>query len=431
MAADDRSPGRIWNVLSHKDNELLVRVGPDTPMGNFLRRFWTPALVSEEVPEPDSPPVRVRLLGEDLVAFRNTEGQVGLIDAYCVHRRAELFFGRNEECGLRCVYHGWKFDVTGQCVDLPNVPDGDRIKRNMRIKAYPTQERGGIVWAYLGPAELMPPFPMTEIFSVPESHRRLQKIIVPTNWFQAMEGDVDSSHVSFLHKGVDSGGGSYKLSSAFQADRAPRWTVETTLYGLSLAAQREASPDEHNWRINQWLMPYTTCVAGRLNKPSVTNIRVPIDDENTMHLRIYGRLDAPMTEDEWASANGSVIFPEMIPGTYLPKGNASNDYLIDRQTQKTVSYTGIKSIPLQDYAVTTAQGGQRIVDRSRERLTASDTAIIAVRQRMLEAVKGLMDGREPPEAANAEAYKVRSVDTTVPRDADLRTQVQALTLAPS
>jgi phthalate 4,5-dioxygenase oxygenase subunit len=408
-------------MMKPEDNELLVRVGPGTGMGELFRRFWLPVMLADEIAKADGPPVRVNVLGEKLVAFRDTKGRIGLLDAYCTHRRANLFWGRNEECGLRCVYHGWKFDVDGNCVDLPNAPDGDRLKQNMGTRAFPTIERGGMVWAYLGPRELMPEPPATEVFDAPASHRFIRKIVARGNWLQFMEGDIDSSHVSFLHSNLDNTPlpGSRVTPFAYQ-DKSPRWTIKPTDYGLMLAAQRNAGPEKYSWRINQWLLPFATLIAAPRETPFITNVRIPIDDEHSMQFRIWTHPDRPLTEQELETANAGVLFPEMIPGTFETRENASNDYLIDRENQKTGTYTGIKGIPSQDLAVTQDQGGGPIADRSRERLTSSDTAIVFMRKRLLDSVKALMQGHEPPEAKNSAAYKVRPIDTVLPHGIDVQ-----------
>jgi len=407
-------------MLSHEQNETLVRVGPKTEMGKLLRRFWTPALLSSEILERDCPPVRVTLLGENLIAFRDSQGKIGLLDAYCPHRRANLFWARNEDCGIRCAYHGWKFDVGGNCVDLPNVPIGDTIKQNIKTVSYPTVERSGIVWCYMGPSELMPKPPCAELFDLPESHRYVEKVVLPTNWVQSMEGDIDSSHIGFLHRRFDGellGPG--QISSVMFQDMAPRWIVKATDHGLTLAARRDAGPDEYLWRVNQWLMPYTTLVAAPHNAAFISNIRVPMDDENSMHLRFYSRYDKPLTEEDRALVADKVLFPEMIPGTFDTIANKANDYLIDRELQRKHNFTGIKSIPVQDYAVTSDQGGGRIADRSKEHLTVSDTAIVLMRKKLLEAANALTGGSEPTEAQRADAYRVRSVEVKLPRNVNV------------
>ena len=416
-------------MMKREDNELLVRVGPGTPMGNLFRRFWLPVMLISEVPEPDSDPVRLRVLGEEFVAFRDTKGRVGILDAYCTHRRAHLVWGRNEDCGLRCVYHGWKFDVDGNCVDLPNAPDGERIKSNMNTRAYPTLERGGIIWGYFGPSELKPELPNAEVFEAPDSHRHIIKIVNEGNYFQFAEGDIDSSHVSFLHSNLDAKppAGSRVTPFAF-LDKAPRWSVKPTDYGLMLAAQRDAGPENYSWRINQWMLPFGTMVAAPADSPFITNIRVPIDDENTIQFRIWTHPDRPLNETEQKNARAGVIFPDMIPGTFTTVANRSNNYLIDRQDQRTRSYTGIKAIPVQDLAVSQEQGPGPIADRSLEKLTSSDIAIVAMRKRMLDAVKALMNGIEPPEARNHQAYRVRPIDAILPKSVSVDEGTRPLTM---
>src|SRR5712692_5556899 len=187
-------------MLPRHENELLTRVGSGTPMGETMRRYWIPACLSREIAEPDGPPVRVRLLGEDLVAFRDSADRIGLLDEFCPHRRVSLFFGRNEECGLRCVYHGWKFDVDGRCVDQMNEPEDLQFKHKIRTQSYPTTEVGGVIWAYMGPRELLPPLPKFAWTQAPATHRNVSKVIEECNWVQALEGGIDTSHAPILHR---------------------------------------------------------------------------------------------------------------------------------------------------------------------------------------------------------------------------------------
>src|SRR5438132_4140444 len=190
-------------MLSKEENEFLCRIGPGTPMGNFFRQYWLPAIRSDELPAPDCPPLRVRLLGEDLIAFRSTSGEVGLIQNACPHRGASLFFGRNEENGLRCVYHGWKFDVTGQCVDMPSEPAESNFKSKIKAKAYPCVERNGIIWMYMGPRETPPPLPEMEWNLLPDGQYRIGMNLRECNWVQATEGGIDSAHSAILHSTMD------------------------------------------------------------------------------------------------------------------------------------------------------------------------------------------------------------------------------------
>jgi len=403
-------------VLAREDNELLVRTGPQTPMGNFMRRFWVPIMIDSEIGDPDSAPVRVDILGEHLVAFRVTDGTIGLIEAYCPHRRANLFWGRNEANGLRCVYHGWKFDATGQCTDLPNCPEGVQLAARVKTRAYPVLERGGLIWAYMGPPELQPAFPHIEMFSTPASHRWQQKLVLDGNYFQSMEGDMDSSHVSFLHSRLDKSPfpGSLSQPQMFE-DTSPRWFTDDTPYGLALSAQRDAGPDRFQWRVTQYLMPFCTLIAAPRGERMLANVRVPIDDEHSILFRCFANPERPLSDEDIAILEGGVIAAKQIPGTFFPAENLANDYLIDRDVQKTETFTGIRSIVAQDLAIAQDQGGA-IADRSREYLVSSDKAIIALRKRLLGRVRDLMRGIEPPEVSNPTAYAVRAVDFTLPRE---------------
>ncbi len=190
--------------MTREENELITKTGPGTALGEVMRRYWIPAALASELPEPDCPPIRVKLLSEKLVAFRDSQGRVGLVDEFCAHRRASLFLGRNEECGLRCVYHGWKFDVDGKCLDMPSEPPGSDFKDKIQLKSYPTVELGGVVWAYMGPKDDRPALPKFEWTQVPDGQRLVSKTWQECNWLQALEGGFDDAHASFLHSVVDS-----------------------------------------------------------------------------------------------------------------------------------------------------------------------------------------------------------------------------------
>jgi phthalate 4,5-dioxygenase len=409
-------------MLSAKDNELLVRTGPDTPMGALLRRFWSPILLAEELAEPDCTPVRVTVLGEKLVAFRDTSGAVGLLAAYCPHRRANLYWGRNEEHGLRCIYHGWKFDVDGRCVDMPNCPEGVTLKDRVTTQAYPTLERGGIIWAYLGPRELMPEFPNVEILSVPASHRHIIKIVMSCNYLQSIEGDMDLGHTSFLHSRHDkktSPGMSFLHSkvnkTAVFEDKAPFFFVSETPYGLMHAVRRNAENDMYHWRVGQYLMPGTNLIASQRGGMVLANIRVPIDDEHALQFRCFVNPERPLDDDDRAVIFGGVMAPEMILGTPTMKENIANEYLRDVDVQRNENFSGIRSIVAQDAAMTEDQDGP-VLDRSREYLVSSDRVITGLRKKLLARVKDLMRGIEPPETSDPNAYAVRGVDVFLPRD---------------
>src|SRR3954449_5839955 len=273
-------------MLSREENELITRVGPGTPMGNAMRRYWIPACLSSEIAEPDCPPVRVKLLGEDLVAFRDSEGRIGLIEEFCPHRRVSLYFGRNEECGLRCIYHGWKFDVTGSCVDMMNEPEEYDFKHKVRTTAYPTCELGGIVWAYLGPAEKMPPLPKFAWTQAPETHRHVTKVIQECNWLQGLEGGIDTSHAPILHRLLTetSTRGGFKPSSPFVRGKAPKLVVDLTDYGYQYAGIRPLGEDEMHVRTYQFILPFhqiRPSRSGRGSPVDAGHIWVPIDDYTT------------------------------------------------------------------------------------------------------------------------------------------------------
>jgi phthalate 4,5-dioxygenase oxygenase subunit len=414
-----------WPLLSAQENALLTQVGPGTPMNALFRRFWLPVLLADELPEPACPPVRVKVLGEELVAFRDETGRVGFLDKRCPHRHASLFWGRVEDGGLRCAYHGWLFDVHGACLDVPNAPEGATFRDKVTaLAAYPGADFGGLVWVYMGPAHLRPALPLLECANVPDAQRFVRKMELPGNYLQVMEGDVDSSHVSFLHvpPRPPAGPPSRALALAgagrpwMGTDRHPRWFVEDSPAGVRLAARRDAGPDDYYWRVSQWLMPGHTIVAPQYDAPIHINMRVPMDDEHTLYFRCWWHPTRPFTPQERDEMEtGGVLMPELIPGTFLTAENQGNDYLIDRTLQRSgASATGIRSISAQDFAVQEDQGGL-VMDRTHERLVSSDAAIIAVRKRLLDAVRALEAGTEPPEAAEGERYQVRSADVVLPR----------------
>jgi phthalate 4,5-dioxygenase len=415
-------------VLSREDNEILTRTGPGTPMGELFRRFWIPALLSEELKGPDCPPVRVTLLNEKLVAFRDTQGRIGLIQRYCKHRGADLFFGRNEENGLRCVYHGWKYDVEGRCVDIPNAKVPQAFKDKCGSRSYPTLERGGMIWAYLGPRELTPELPAYEFLQVPESHYYVTKFQVDGNYFQSLEGEADSGHVTFLHRYLGServAAGSTGGETHVGRVGIVHWEVEETEYGLMMAAQRDLGDGRAQWRANLLLMPHTVPIATPRGVIMTCHIRVPIDDESSFLYRPRWHPARPLTEKEISELKyGGEDYPELIPGTYIPKENRGNDYLVDRAAQRRFSFTGIRSLPAQDMAVQTDQNGI-IADRSGENLVAADKAIVMMRQRLLKAARDLQKGIEPPEARRPQSYNVRAMDIVVPMDADWKREMLA------
>jgi len=408
-------------MLSPEENDLLTRVGPGTPMGNLLRSFWMPFALAAEVPSPDSDPLRVRLLDEDLVAFRDSNGTVGLIQNNCPHRGASLFFGRNEEAGIRCVYHGWKFNVTGACIDMPNEPAESDFRSRVSATVYPTREHGGVLWAYLGATDRLPGLPELEWTRVPASHRYVTKRIQSCSYLQNLEGEVDSSHVSFLHSrfAPDAYANTQALSlpDYMARDRAPRFYVQATPYGLQIAARREAEADSYYWRITQFLMPAYTMIPAPPGGPISWTGATPIDDGQMMGFTVTWHPDRPLTEQEVAEIESwTGVHTEVDARTFKPVRNKDNDYLLDRALQRSrASYTGIRGIREEDLAVQESMG--RIFDRSSEHLGSADLAVIATRRRLLSAVGALAErGSVPYETEHPETYRVRSAALVLPRD---------------
>jgi phthalate 4,5-dioxygenase oxygenase subunit len=405
-------------MLSEQDNQLLCRVGPGTPMGTLMRQYWIPALAANELPEPDGRPLRIRLLGENLIAFRDSEGQVGILANNCPHRGASLFFGRNEESGLRCVYHGWKFDVTGRCVDMPNEPAESNFKEKITAVAYPTQERGGLIWAYMGPRETPPPLPELEVNMLPEGQHVIGMTMRECNWMQALEGDIDTSHAGFLHLGSvqpeDVAAGSFDYYAVH--DRAPRYIALDTDAGTSYGAYRPAEPGMVYWRIAHFLFPFWTMIpTGYLGEEVRAAAWVPIDDEHVMSYRLTSARPmragggAPSRTGTAGSQFGSGYLPNTTDwlGRFRFAANAGNDYLLDVEQQRDSSFTGIQGIFLQDQAVTESMGA--IFDRSSEHLGTSDLMIIRTRRRLIEAAEALRDQQlTPPGVDRPEVYRLRS-----------------------
>jgi phenylpropionate dioxygenase-like ring-hydroxylating dioxygenase large terminal subunit len=404
-------------MLTREENELVSRVGRGSPMGDLMRHYWMPALLSSELPSPDSDPVRVMLLGEQLIAFRDSSNNVGLIQNNCPHRGASLFFGRNEESGLRCVYHGWKFDVHGSCVDMPNEPAESDFRSKVKALAYPCTERGGIVWAYMGPRADAPPLPDLEPNMLPEAALHVGAIQRECNWLQALEGDIDTSHLGFLHLGARDADnmepGTFNYYTV--KDRSPRYAVVDTDAGAMYGAYRPANADVNYWRIAQFLFPFYALIpSGVLGLSRLVRAWVPMDDNHTMFF-VMGVA---------GSVGAGVDMREVLPNTshwygrfHLPQ-NAANDYQIDRQKQRSMqSYTGLSSIHLEDLAITESMGA--LLDRSAEHLGTSDVMVIRVRRRLMAAARALREhGEIPPGAENPAVYRTRSGSVFLPKDAD-------------
>jgi len=414
-------------MLTPEENELLCRVEGDAPMGQLMRRHWTPVLLSEELAQPDGKPVRVRVLGEDLVAYRDTEGRVGLLDEMCPHRRASLVYGRNENCGLRCLYHGWKIDVEGKVVEMFSEPTESTLKDKVRHKAYPTHEAHGFVWAYMGPPETMPAFSAGPINADGESPVSIVKMLVPCNWAQITEGQIDSAHSSSLHstdmKPARVAGAAADEKSWYRpsTDKSPRLEIERTPYGFHYAAIRRPIKQAatHNYvRVTEYVAPYISLIPPN-NLYNVASVIVPIDDTHTMfHFVAWGGSDCPDTE-QWRQ------FCHAVPGVDLhadfsPKRTLENDFGQDRQTMTEGSFTGIDGIPNQDLAMWVGMGP--IVDRSLDRLGASDRAIVEFRQLMVQAAARMRDEAQALGAGDAavDQSRIASFEGVIDKTIDWR-----------
>jgi nitrite reductase/ring-hydroxylating ferredoxin subunit len=443
-------------VLSQEDNELLCRIGPGTPMGNFFRQYWLPAIRSDELPAPDCPPLRVKLLGEELIAFRTTSNRIGLVQNSCPHRGASLFFGRNEEDGLRCVYHGWKFDVAGACVDMPSEPAESNFKSKVRPTAYRTQERHGIIWAYLGSREVPPPLPELESNMLADGEYNITVLHRANNWMQGWEGEMDTIHAAFLHFGAtkvqDAEPGSlqyYEVKS-----RNGKFSVRDTEVGVSYSMVRPAEEDSYYHRIGHMLFPcYAMVPPAPLGSAPFFIAYVPMDDYHTLEWNVSGRRrpgqpvpgrgdvvdghrtaveeDAAQKADAGTAGQRNILQRAQAgpDRDYLPNGtgwhhrfnitqNFQNDFLVDREAQKNwVSYTGIRGIRQQDMAMTEGMGP--IMDRNNEHLGTTDALIIRVRRKLLACARDLeANGTVPPGVDSPELYHQRSGGTVLPRSED-------------
>jgi phthalate 4,5-dioxygenase oxygenase subunit len=400
--------------VGHELNDLLCRVGPNTPMGNTLRRYWVPALLARELPEPDCPPVQVRLLGEDLVAFRDTQGRVGVLQWWCPHRGTPLWMGRNEDSGLRCIYHGWKFDVLGNCVDQMNEPEQHQFKSKIQAQSYPTLELGDVIWTYMGPKDKQPSPPAFEWTQVPSSHREMSKVVQECNWLQALEGGIDPSHARILHGALVTGASPMR---GIPPDRPQMMTKPGRMY-------MEYTDYGHRfWRVSPMIGEYEgkTFAMGHHFVMPWTQIRIPVanpyrlpghfyvprDDESCVIWNWdYSTNNEALTEEERYhfgadTGNGPAHVDQ---ATFRSIPDATNDWFLDRETQRTESFSGFDGINVQDRAV--QEGVGPIIDRSRENLGQADLPLTGARRLLMDAVKTVDDGGDPP-GTGASYYNLR------------------------
>lgn len=406
-------------MISAEQNAQLTQTGPGTPTGALFRRYWLPALLASELPEADGAPVRVKLLGEQLIAFRDTSGAIGLIAEFCAHRGVSLWFGRNEEGGIRCPYHGWKYDRTGQCIEVPSEPDESGFCQKIKLAGYPCVERGGVIWAYLGPKALQPPVPAYEWCAVPDGHRHVSKRIQECNYLQAMEGGLDSIHSSFLHRYSVGDDPLLKRdaesAALMKADPHPKFMPTPSPGGLHISTRRNASDDRYYWRVTQWLMPCFNLFPPYGDNPCGGHAWVPIDDTHCWIFSIDYHPGRALNEAELdACRDGKGIHVKVKDNSFVPQANIHNLYFMDRRAQQEKkTFSGVMTIGIQDAAVQESMGS--IEDRSREHLVSTDNGIIMTRNRLLQAAKDVAEGKQPPGIDDA-SQCVRAVSMVLPRN---------------
>lgn len=412
-------------MITPQENDLLCRVEGDAPMGQLMRRHWTPVCLIEEVSEPDGVPVRARVFGEDLVVFRDTQGRVGVMDEYCPHRGASLVLGRNEEGGLRCLYHGWKMDVAGTIQEMVSEPESSRMKSSIRHLAYPVREWGGMVWAYMGPPETQPEFQPPSWAPTPDARVTIAKVVLPCNWAQILEGAIDSAHSSSLHSSdmvtaqVDGAKATSDMWLRPSADKAPRLQMQRTSYGFRYAALRRPLQDEElndYVRSTVFVAPATALIPPN-NLYNVANINVPMDDAGTVFYFIaWGHPEHTPDTSAWRKFLGQTVGVD-LDQTYRPLRNRDNNFWQDRQAMKAGNFTGITGFPNQDVAMWVTMGP--ITNRSRDRLGSSDLAVVEFRKLMLKAVRAFQAG-EPAIGTGTAAIPVDvcAFQAIVPKSTD-------------
>jgi phthalate 4,5-dioxygenase len=417
-------------MISKEDNDLLCRVDGDAPMGQLFRQHWQPVCLIEEVSEPDGNPVRARLFGEDLVVFRDTDGRIGVMDEYCPHRRASLVFGRNEEGGLRCLYHGWKMDVDGNVLEMVSEPAASCMAQKVKHTAYPTKEWGSFVWAYMGKikeGESLPDFVPPAWAPTADTRVTVAKALLPCNWAQILEGAIDSAHSSSLHSSdmvparVDSAKATANTWLRPSTDKAPRMQVQRTTYGFRYAALRRPIKDAANneyVRSTIFVAPATALIPPN-NLYNVANINVPMDDTNTAFYFIaWGHPSQTPETETWRKFLRQTVGID-LDEFYRPLRTQGNRFWQDRQAMKAGNWTGITGFPNQDVAMWLTMGP--IADRTNDRLGASDLAVVEFRKQMLDAVKAFQKGQAAIGTGDAAIPKTDcAFQAIVPKTTDWR-----------
>ena len=416
--------------MTPEQNDLMCRVEGAAPMGKVMRRHWLPACMSEEL-IADGAPRRVTLLGERMVAFRDTDGRVGVLDEHCPHRRASLAFGRNEECGLRCLYHGWKFDVAGNAVDLSSEPADARLRATMKTRAWPVTEAGGFIWVWMGDPAAPAPFAPPVWAKAPPEKIAIVKMHAACNWAQVLEGAIDSAHSSSLHSTNMPTATDVASSTATDtqwlrpsADKSPRLQIERTGYGFRYAAIRTPihDPEAQDYiRTTLYIAPFTVMIPPT-DRYKLIQMLVPVDDVNCMFYWIAWHETQGISAAAWRAFCGAVPGVDVDPVTFRKVRTLDNDYLQDRAKMAAGDFTGIDGIPAQDMAMWESMGP--IADRTNDKLGSSDRAIVEFRKIALGLAREAAGGSEgpPPTFGPDDPH---SFEQLVPKTQDWRTLTAA------
>src|SRR6185312_2900898 len=406
-------------MMTRQENETLCRVGPDTPMGRTMRRYWHPIATSAQLPAPDCAPLRTKLLGENFVVFRDSDGKVGVLDEGCPHRGVSLALGRVEEGGLRCLYHGWKFNVEGRLLETPNHPD-PRICDVIKAKAYPVREVSGLIWAYIGDAAKEPPFRRYAFDEVPASNRVIHRIDVQANYLQLAEGGVDSSHVGILHtnqvrpswRAMRQSSDQGVLDAAVMEDNAPSLEIEDTPFGYHYAAIRQsmAGGGKRNVRVTPFILPTLRVIPATFYYFNV--FETPMDDVSTATY-IVTHSDRPLVDEEITKVVG------LDDTRFYSRSECAftatwADRLGQDRASMNQSWTGLWGIQREDAVMALAAGP--ILDRTKEHLVAADQAVVRLRRRLMDAVKLVESGHAPPGVNLTDLTKVLARDQDVAAD---------------
>ena len=383
-------------------------------MGDLFRRFWVPILLERDLPGPDCGPVGPHIMGQRLVAFRDSQDRLGLLDARCPHRGADLTQGINEEGGLRCLLCGWKFDVLGNCLETPFEPPGSTLKDQIHVDAYPLREWAGVYWAYVGPSTQSPAWPEFEWGRLPADHRYVSRYLVECNYMQAVEGSLDASRLAFLQRmlGPD---GAYQPSVGPEAGQ--KIVAKYTGHGLTIGARSDAADGAADWEITQWLFPFYTTAPPQPGGLLGSLAWVPIDDENTMAFAVTYHPSRPLSPTELRECrDGGGLHPEVAPGTYRRKRTRSGQFLLEGEDPRINPLGSIAGILEKALVMQESMGA--IVDRADENLGPNDVAVFAAWDRLLKAAIDLREGVEPLTTQDGSLYRVRPVAATLAAAAD-------------